>query len=216
TLDEVLGLLFLLDRLHGFFFVADGCSRRAEIARDLGGEIGVERLIDGDEDAAIHQLLHDKRGLYVELFAKLLDGDAFGDGDLAIDRRRTLVYLAARLRAQVLFDFSALARLWSSGAAIAGTPARWLDGGRRKSGFETAARGRMLRSRSTWTRRWNTRTYPRFGDHRLAWADRSAINRLAGCGSTWRARNAGTRLLRHRGARRGKLGNEIGARRHHG
>ena len=77
-----------LDILHGLFFVGNGGSGSAEFARDIGGEFGVESLVDGGEDAAVDQLLDDEVGLHVELFGKLLDRDAFGNGDVAIDGRR--------------------------------------------------------------------------------------------------------------------------------
>ena len=83
------------DRLHGLFFVADRGGGGAELARHFGGQLGVERLVDGDEDAAVHQLLHDQGGLHVELLGKLLDGDAFGNRDLAIDGRRTRLHVPA-------------------------------------------------------------------------------------------------------------------------
>ncbi len=73
ALYQVLRVLGLFHRLHGFFFVADGGGGCAELARHFGGQLGIERLVDGGEDAAVHQLLHHQRGLHVELLGKLLD-----------------------------------------------------------------------------------------------------------------------------------------------
>jgi hypothetical protein len=92
---QVRGLLLLFHRLHGFFFVADGGGRRAELARHFRGQFGIQRLVDGGEDPAVHQFFHHQRGLHVQLLAQFLQRDAFGDGDLAIDRRRTGFHLAA-------------------------------------------------------------------------------------------------------------------------
>ena len=88
ALDLVLLLLRRLDLLHGFFFEADGGGRGAELARQIGGELGIERLVDGGEDIAVDQLLDHQAGFDVQLLGKFLDGDAFGNRDLAIDRRR--------------------------------------------------------------------------------------------------------------------------------
>ena len=79
--------LGLLNVLHRFLFEGDGVYRRAEIPRQLVGQLGIERLVDGGEDIAIDQLLDHQAGFHVQLLGKLFYGDAFRDGDLAIDRR---------------------------------------------------------------------------------------------------------------------------------
>ena len=78
----------LLDVVRGFLFVAELVGGSAEIARQLLGQLYVEGLVDGGENLLIHQPLHHHVALDAELFRKLLYGDAFGDGDLAIDGRR--------------------------------------------------------------------------------------------------------------------------------
>ena len=68
---------------------------------DVEGQIGAQRLIDGGHEPLLHQeMLHEVVGLDAQLFGKLLDCDAFGDGDLAIDRRLLEHLLAPRDRAQ--------------------------------------------------------------------------------------------------------------------
>ena len=196
---QILGVLGFLHRLHGFDFVADGGGGGAEIARHFGGELGIERLVDGHEDAAVHQLLHHQVGLHVELFGKLLDRDAFGDGDLAADGRRTGFDVAA-LRPQNLLFLDALALL-ADGALSPGRPRAGSTGRRRQTRFHAAARSGMLRAGSAGTRRGgHARTHAGLGHHGLAGTDGSAINRLAGDGSAGRLGNSGTRrrrLLRH-------------------
>ena len=98
--EEIRRFLGDLDILHRLFFVSDGGSGCAEFARNIGREFRVEGLVDGREDAAIHQLLDDEVGLHVELFGKLLDRDAFGNRDVAIDGWRRGEF-AARLRPKV-------------------------------------------------------------------------------------------------------------------
>src|SRR5439155_13843790 len=82
-------LLFLrgLNLVHGFYFEAHGCRRGAELPRQLGGQLGIERLVDGGEDVAVDEFLDHQAGFHVQLLGKLFYGDAFRDGDLAIDRR---------------------------------------------------------------------------------------------------------------------------------
>src|ERR1019366_3831521 len=54
----ILGVLGFLHGLHGFDFVADGSGGGAEIAGDFGGQLGVQGLVDGHENSAVHELLH--------------------------------------------------------------------------------------------------------------------------------------------------------------
>ncbi len=220
--DLVLGVFRLLHRLHGFGLVADGGGGGAEIARHLGGQLRIERLVDGDEDALVHQLLHHQRGLHVELLGELLHRDAFGNGDLAVDRRRSGFHLPAVLRTQDLLFVTAVALR----SALAGTLSRAATTGsgrigrrRRQTRLHAArTRHRMLRARPARTARGHARTHARPGHHRLAGTDRSAVDRLAGYRRRRRLRNTGARRCRgrrHGGPRRGELGRKIGTRWNH-
>ena len=69
-------------------FDGDDGGVGAELAGDVFDELGVEGLVDGDEDA-----LHEEGGdevfaADVEFFGEVLDGDAFGDGDGPGDGQR--------------------------------------------------------------------------------------------------------------------------------
>ena len=86
------------DLLRALFFVADLVGGSAEIARQFLGQLDIQGLVDGGEDFLLHQLLDHQVGLDAELLGKLLDGDAFGNGDLAIDGRRRGGLLAAARR----------------------------------------------------------------------------------------------------------------------
>ena len=125
-----------LDILHRLFLVSDGGSGGAEFARNIGGEFRVESLVDGGEDAAVHQLLDDEVGLHVELFGKLLDRDAFGNRDVAIDGRRRGEF-AARLRPKIPFFGFALAIAPTAARGSAGCIA---DGARPDRAAEAARR----------------------------------------------------------------------------
>src|ERR1019366_10293457 len=83
--DLILGVLGGLHGLHGLHLIADGGGGSAELARHVGGQLGIERLVDGRVNAAIHQLLNEQSGLHVQLLGKLLHGDAFRNGDFAAD-----------------------------------------------------------------------------------------------------------------------------------
>ncbi len=89
ALHLVLFLLCRFDVLHRFYFETYSRGRSAKLARDIGSELCVQGLIDRGEDVAIHKLLDDQAGFYVQLFGKFFDCDAFGDRDLAINWRRT-------------------------------------------------------------------------------------------------------------------------------
>src|SRR5262249_20312811 len=84
TTLAVLFYFTLHNSLARFLFVTDVVGRRAEIARQFFGQLHIERLVDGRENFLLHQAFHDHVALNAELFRKLLYGDAFGDGDLAI------------------------------------------------------------------------------------------------------------------------------------
>ena len=88
--------LRLLDFVRGFFFVTELVGGRSEVARQLLGQLHVQGLIDGGENLLIEEALHHDVALDAEFFGKLFDGDAFGDGDLAVDRRRLKGLLLAR------------------------------------------------------------------------------------------------------------------------
>ncbi len=96
ALHAVGGLLGLFDDLRAFLFEADFVGGSAEVARDLLGHLDVEVLVDGGEDLLLHQLLDHQVGFDAELFGKLLYGDAFRDGDLAVDGRRRGGFVAPR------------------------------------------------------------------------------------------------------------------------
>ncbi len=216
ALEQILGVLGDLHGLHGLFFVADGSGGSAELARHFGGQFGIERLVDGHEDAAVHQLLHHQGGLHIEFLGKLLDGDAFGNGDLAVDRRRTGLHMPA-LRPKDSFFFHALARLRAAGPLVAGAAARLFHRRRRQPGLHAAAGCRMLRARSGRTARgWSARPCAGSRHQRLAGADGPAIDRLSGNRCRGGFRDAGPGRGgrgRHGRPGRGKLGCEVRPRR---
>ena len=195
ALEQILLLFGNLHLLLRFFFVGDGGGGGAKLARDFGGELGIERLVDGGEDVAIDQLLDDQAGLDVQLFGKLFDGDAFGNGDLAADRRRTGLGLAAGGRPQnFLFRLEAAIALGTAAALIAG--AALLIGRRgRDRGFHAGtARGRMHGARAAGAHgsagaEAGSGTLAGHGG--LAGTERSAIDGLSGRGCALRAGNAG-------------------------
>ena len=86
-LDETGGVLeeafdgFVLDLL----FDGDDLRVGAELAGDGFDELGVERLVDRDHDAAEEQGSDEIFTANLELLGEVLDGDAFGDGDGAGD-----------------------------------------------------------------------------------------------------------------------------------
>ena len=214
-----------LDILHRLFFVSNRRSGSAEFARDIGGELGVESLVDGGEDAAVDQLLDDEVGLHVELLGKLLDGDAFGDGDVAIDGRRRGGF-AARLRPQhLLFGFAAAALRGTSAILVMLLrTARGLIGRRRRRARtdEPATRGGMhgTRDRRDAEARPGMRGTADLGPlcGRLAGARRTLIKRLAGTRRLGARRQPATRrrrLARHGRRAAGSL-LQIGSRRHIG
>ena len=63
-------------------------ARGAELGGDVLDHLGVERLVDGDEDAAHQQGGDQVLGADFELFGQVLDADALGDRDLAGDGQR--------------------------------------------------------------------------------------------------------------------------------
>ena len=79
-------LLAALGRLGGFLgrllFEGDDFGLGPEEARHLAGQFGVERLVDGGEDAAHHQASNQVLGANAELLRQVLHRDALGDRDV--------------------------------------------------------------------------------------------------------------------------------------
>ena len=86
--DEILFHLGDFDFPSGFLLIGNFVGGCTEIASKLLGELYVECLVDAGEDLLFNQLLDDEIGLDAEFIGELFNGDAFGNGDLAIDRRR--------------------------------------------------------------------------------------------------------------------------------
>src|SRR5690349_8329887 len=74
--------------LLGLLFETDDVCFRAEEARHFAGEFGVEGLIDSRKHTASEQPRNEVLRANVEFLGKILDADAFGDGDVAGDRHR--------------------------------------------------------------------------------------------------------------------------------
>ena len=74
--------------LGGLLFEGDDVGVRSEEARHLAGQFGIERLIDGGENAAEQQARNQVLGANSKLLRQIFDADAFGDGDAARDRLR--------------------------------------------------------------------------------------------------------------------------------
>ncbi len=70
------------------FFVADDGGRRAKLGGDVLHHLGVERLVDGDEDAAHEQHGDQVLGADLEFFGQVLYADALGHGDFTGDGQR--------------------------------------------------------------------------------------------------------------------------------
>src|SRR5205814_7594592 len=100
----------------------------------------VQGLIDGGENLLVEEALHHDVALHAELLGKLLDRDAFRDGNLAIDGRRLKGLILPRHRAQTtLFGFLLTPAIARSG--FRGVPAAWI--GRQRSRFSPQRRRRM-------------------------------------------------------------------------
>ncbi len=83
-----------IDILRAFLFVSDFVGGSTEFARQIFGQFDVEGLVNGGEDLLFEQLLDDEIGFDAELFGEFFDGDAFGDGDFAVNGRRFGAWLA--------------------------------------------------------------------------------------------------------------------------
>src|ERR1039458_9598042 len=200
ALLQILGVLGGLHGLHGLHLIADGGGGSAELARHVGGQLGIERLVDGRVNAAIHQLLNEQSGLHVQLLGKLLHGDAFRNGDFAADGRRAGFHVPPG-GAKDSFLLHTLPLL-SHRTLVARASARLVHGRRGETGFQPAAalRGGVLRPGAAprpGARRARINSRP--GDHWLAGTDGTAIDRLPGNRRGMRLGNSGPR---RRGLRR--------------
>ena len=70
------------------FLETDDRGFRAEIRAQVLGQSLVQRLVHGGEDALVQQPLDQILGFDFQPFGQLLDGDALGQGDGAIDGNR--------------------------------------------------------------------------------------------------------------------------------
>jgi hypothetical protein len=85
-LAGVVGFEDFFDGLVGdLFLVADDGGGCAELGGHVLDHLGVEGLVDGDEDAAHEEGGDEVLGADFELFGQILDADALGDGDFAGD-----------------------------------------------------------------------------------------------------------------------------------
>ena len=140
------GLFGQLDFLRALFFVADLVGGSAELARHVLGHLHIQLLVDGGEDFLLHQLLDHQVGFDAELFGKLLDGDAFGDRDLAIDGRRRGGLLAPRHRHPQPTLFLFLIAMAIAPAGLGLMAALLLGGGQRRGRLDAQRRSGMQRS----------------------------------------------------------------------
>jgi hypothetical protein len=69
-------------------FEGDDRSFGAEVTRHVGGEIGIERLVDGGEYAARQQAGNEVLGANAQLLSQVFHADTFGNGDGARDGQR--------------------------------------------------------------------------------------------------------------------------------
>ncbi len=139
-LHQVLRFFGELDVLRALLFVADLIGGSAEFARQFLGQLHIESLVDGGENLlGFDQLLDDEIRLYAQFFGKLLDRDAFGHRDLAIDGRQLHSHrpLGDTL-AKIAFLFFAFAGALPSRRL--GLMAPLLLGGQRRRRIRAAAR----------------------------------------------------------------------------
>ena len=143
----VFGFEHLFDGLvRDLLFVADDGGGSAELGGHVLHHLGVERLVDGDEDAAHEQRGDQVLGADVELFGQVLDADALGDGDLAGDGHRLVAVLhaaIARRRHKALhrafFGLGILLLATAAAARGGALRARSFAGGRCAAGSGTRA-----------------------------------------------------------------------------
>ena len=74
--------------LGQLLFEGDDRGLGAEVAGHVGGQIGIERLVDGGENAARQQAGDQVLGANSQLLRQVLHADAFRNGDAARDRQR--------------------------------------------------------------------------------------------------------------------------------
>ncbi len=79
--------------VRNLLFVADHRGGRAEFRGDVLHHLGVERLVDGDEDTAHEQDGDQVLGANLELLGQVLYADALGHGDFPRDRHRLVAEL---------------------------------------------------------------------------------------------------------------------------
>ena len=119
-------------------FDGDDGGVGAELAGDVLDELGVERLVDGDDDAAQEQRGDEVLTANVELLGEVLDGDALGDGDGPGDGEGLAGDLATppSAAAAEALDRAFLVLLVAlvAASALAGTGAGALAGGWRVAG----------------------------------------------------------------------------------
>ena len=72
---------------RGLFFEGDDFRVRSEEARHFAGQFGIERLIDGRENAAHHQARNYVLGANAQLLGQVFHRDTFCNGDIPRDRR---------------------------------------------------------------------------------------------------------------------------------
>jgi hypothetical protein len=152
-LAGVFGFENLFDGLVGdLFLVADDGGGSAELGGYVLDHLGVEGLVDGDEDAAHEEGGDEVLGADFELFGQVLDADALGDGDFAGDGQRLAAVLHPAItwrrhkalhRAFLGFGILRAAAAATGGSALR---ARRLAGGRRAAGTGWAAGARRAKA----------------------------------------------------------------------
>ena len=223
TLHPIGGLFGLRDLLRALFFVADLISGSSELARQVLGHLDVKVLIDGGENLLLHQLFDYQVGLDAEFFGKLLDGDAFRNGNFTIDGRRRGGLLAAHRHPQpALFLFLIAMPVAADRLALM---AALLFGWDRSRGLG-AQRGRRMQSarppKASWrcSGSWGAGAHSGPAHNGLARANRTAVDGLAGneCRTAgWQSRPRRLRLYLT-GTRTCLLQpcHHVGTRRNHG
>ena len=132
-------------------FVADDVGGGAELGRDILHHLGVEGLVDGDEDAAHEQRRDQVLGADLELLGQVLDADALGHRDFTGNRQRLLGEVGrpaktARRDKALHRAFLGLGILLATAAATPGR--RATRGPRRFAGRRRTARSETARTRA--------------------------------------------------------------------
>ncbi len=190
ALDAVVLHLDRFNFLGGLLLVADLVRGGAEFARDLLGGLDVKGLVDGGVNLAVEELLDDEVRLHGELFGKLFYGDAFGDGDFAIDGRRSGRLAPPHGHAE--FTLFRLMMPFARGRLR--RVAALLFGSRYGDRLEASGRRGMHGTHAAPIRTgWSLARKSGTAHDGLAGANRAPINRLAGNGSRGPRWYAGTR-----------------------